>query len=118
MEDPSIWEDQEFAQKLGQEKASLEKIVNTLQRVDSGVSECAEMLELAAEEQDQDLADEVGADLATLEADLAVLEFQRMFSGPMDANNAFIDIQSGSGGTEAQDWANMILRMYLSLIHI
>jgi len=113
MEDPSIWENQEFAQKLGQEKSSLEKIVNTLSRVDNGVNDSSEMLELAAEEQDQDLADEVSADLELLEADLAVLEFQRMFSGQMDANNAFIDIQSGSGGTEAQDWANMILRMYL-----
>lgn len=113
MEDPSIWDDQEFAQKLGQEKSSLEKIVEILTKVTSGVAECSEMLELAAEEQDQEVADEVSLDLDRIEADLAVLEFQRMFSGPMDANNAFIDIQSGSGGTEAQDWANMILRMYL-----
>jgi len=113
MEDPSIWDDQEFAQKLGQEKSSLEKIVEILTKVTSGVAECSEMLELAAEEQDQEVADEVSLDLDRIEADLAVLEFQRMFSGPMDANNAFIDIQSGSGGTEAQDWANMIIRMYL-----
>jgi peptide chain release factor 2 len=113
MEDPAIWEKPEFAQKLGQEKASLEKIVETLSKVTNGVSDCIEMLELAQEEQDQDLVDEVSADLNAIEADLAILEFQRMFSGPMDANNAFIDIQSGSGGTEAQDWANMILRMYL-----
>lgn len=113
MEDPSIWEDPEFAQKLGQEKSALEKIVNTLNVVTNGVSDCVEMLDLAQEEQDQDLVDEVRADLNSIEADLGVLEFQRMFSGPMDANNAFIDIQSGSGGTEAQDWANMILRMYL-----
>jgi len=113
MEDPSIWEDQEFAQKLGQEKSSLEKIVETLSKVTKGVADCMEILELASEEQDQDLADEVSADLAAIDAELAILEFQRMFSGPMDANNAFIDIQSGSGGTEAQDWANMILRMYL-----
>lgn len=113
MEDPSIWDDQEFAQKLGQEKASLEKIVEILSAVKTGVAECSDMLELAAEEQDQEVAEEVSLDLDKIEADLAVLEFQRMFSGPMDANNAFIDIQSGSGGTEAQDWANMILRMYL-----
>ncbi|MFQ3245628.1 MAG: peptide chain release factor 2 [Arenicella sp.] len=113
MENPSIWDDQEFAQKLGQEKSSLEKIVEILTKVTTGVAECSEMLELAAEEQDQEVADEVSLDLDRIEADLAVLEFQRMFSGPMDANNAFIDIQSGSGGTEAQDWANMILRMYL-----
>ena len=113
MEDPSIWEDPEFAQKLGQERASLEKVVGTLSKLETGVADCLEMLELAQEEQDQDLVDEVTADLEALEQDLAVLEFQRMFSGPMDANNAFIDIQSGSGGTEAQDWANMLLRQYL-----
>ena len=113
MEDPSIWQDQKFAQELGQEKASLEKIVSTLSNVKTGVTDCIDMLELAAEEQDQDLVDDVTQDLNRLETELAALEFQRMFSGPMDANNAFIDIQSGSGGTEAQDWANMILRMYL-----
>jgi len=113
MEDPSIWEDPEFAQKLGREKVSLEKIVSTLDAVKNGVSDSAEMLQLAAEEEDQGLVDDVTEDLNKLENQLAVLEFQRMFSGPMDENNAFIDIQSGSGGTEAQDWANMILRMYL-----
>jgi len=113
MEDPSIWQDPDFAQQLGQEKAGLEKIVSTLDNVSNGVVDCIDMLELAAEEQDQELVDEVSQDLAQIESELAALEFQRMFSGSMDANNAFIDIQSGSGGTEAQDWANMILRMYL-----
>ncbi len=113
MEDPSIWEDPDFAQKLGQERASLEKVVTTLTNLKSGVADSMEMLELAQEEQDQDLVDEVSNDLQAFERDLAVLEFQRMFSGPMDSNNAFIDIQSGSGGTEAQDWANMLLRQYL-----
>lgn len=113
MEDPKIWEDPKVAQQLGQEKSLLENIVTTLDKVSNGVAECIEMLELAAEENDQGLVDEVSSDLDTIETKLAALEFQRMFSGPMDANNAFIDIQSGSGGTEAQDWANMILRMYL-----
>ena len=113
MEDPSIWEDPKAAQQLGREKSALEKIVSTLSDLSSSVADCTEMLDLASQENDQDLVDEISKDLNTLEADLAVLEFQRMFSGPMDANNAFIDIQSGSGGTEAQDWANMILRMYL-----
>jgi peptide chain release factor 2 len=71
------------------------------------------MLELALAEEDQSLADEVVKDLDEIETELAKLEFQRMFSGDMDENNAFIDIQAGSGGTEAQDWANMMLRMYL-----
>jgi peptide chain release factor 2 len=113
MEDPKIWDDPKQAQQLGQEKAALDKIVETLENVKNGVVDCSEMLELASEEEDQDLVDSIRADLAAIEVQLAALEFQRMFSGAMDANNAFIDIQSGSGGTEAQDWANMILRMYL-----
>lgn len=113
MEDPKIWDDPKQAQQLGQEKAALEKIVETLENVKNGVVDCSEMLELASEEEDQALVDSISADLAAIEVQLAALEFQRMFSGAMDANNAFIDIQSGSGGTEAQDWANMILRMYL-----
>lgn len=113
MEDPSIWEDPPAAQKLGQEKASLEKVIDTLKDVSSTTDDCAEMLELAALEDDQDLVDSIQSDLNTIEKSVAALEFQRMFSGAMDASNAYIDIQSGSGGTEAQDWANMILRMYL-----
>jgi len=113
MADPSIWDDPKAAQQLGREKSNLEKIVSTLTNLSTGVVEGLEMLELASQENDQELVDEIVKDLDALETDLAVLEFQRMFSGPMDVNNAFIDIQSGSGGTEAQDWANMILRMYL-----
>ena len=77
------------------------------------LGDSTELLELAAEEDDQDTVDEVVSDLDSLESGLAELEFQRMFSGEMDPNNAFLDIQSGSGGTEAQDWANMLLRMFL-----
>jgi len=113
MEDPSIWEDQKAAQQLGQEKVALEKVIETLGGVRARVNDCLEMLDLASEEDDQDLVDSVQTDLESIEQGISALEFQRMFSGQMDANNAFIDIQSGSGGTEAQDWANMILRMYL-----
>ena len=113
MEDPTIWEDQQAAQKLGQEKAALEKTVETLNEAASVTNDSTEMLELAAQEDDQELVDSVKSDLDQIENLIAALEFQRMFSGPMDAANAYIDIQSGSGGTEAQDWANMILRMYL-----
>lgn len=77
------------------------------------LGDSTELLELAAEEDDQNTVDEVVADLDSLESGLAELEFRRMFSGEMDPNNAFLDIQSGSGGTEAQDWANMLLRMFL-----
>lgn len=113
MEDPAIWQNPQEAQKLGQEKSALEKIVGALDTVQKGVADCLEMLELAAEEDDQALLDSIRTDLNRIEEHLSQLEFQRMFSEPMDANNAYIDIQAGSGGTEAQDWASMILRMYL-----
>jgi len=92
---------------------SLERIVTTLSSHSETLSDAKGLLELAVEEQDQDTFDAVQADLAELETALEKLEFQRMFSGKLDGNNAYLDIQSGSGGTEAQDWADMILRMYL-----
>ena len=113
MEDPAIWEDQQAAQKLGQEKVVLERVVETLNDALTTTNDSSEMLELAAQENDQDLVGSIQSDLNRIETSVAALEFQRMFSGKMDSANAYIDIQSGSGGTEAQDWANMILRMYL-----
>jgi peptide chain release factor 2 len=98
---------------LGQERASLERIVETLSGHRNTLEDAKELLEMAVEEQDQDTFDAVTDDLNELEKGLEKLEFQRMFSGKLDANNAYLDIQSGSGGTEAQDWANMVLRMYL-----
>jgi len=91
----------------------LEKIVHIIDELDNGLVDAAELLELAAEEDDEETVDSVTLELDGKEKSLEELEFQRMFSGKMDANNAFLDIQSGSGGTEAQDWAEMILRMYL-----
>ena len=85
--------------------------MKTIEDLDSGVSDSRELLEMAVEEDDADTVSEVEAEIASLEAQLAKLEFRRMFSGEMDANNAYLDIQSGSGGTEAQDWAEMLLRM-------
>jgi len=113
LEVPEVWNDQERAQALGKERASLELVVNTIRSMDSNLGESGDLLEMAAEEDDQETADAVVADLDELEAQLAKLEFRRMFSNEMDPNNAYLDIQSGSGGTEAQDWAEMILRMYL-----
>ncbi len=113
LESPSVWDNPEHAQKLGQERVSLERIVTTLSNHREMLNDAKDLLEMAVEEQDQDTFDAVQADLNELETALAKLEFQRMFSGKMDANNAYLDIQSGSGGTEAQDWANMVLRMYL-----
>ncbi len=113
LESPAVWDDQERAQKLVQERVSLERIVTTLSSHRETLSDAKDLIELAVEEQDQETFDAVQADLTGLEEALEKLEFQRMFSGKLDMNNAYLDIQSGSGGTEAQDWADMILRMYL-----
>ncbi len=113
MEDPDIWNDIELAQKLGQERAQLETITTTIEELETGIGDTLDLLELAKEENDAATIDEIEKDVSVMAKSLEKLEFQRMFSGQMDANNAFIDIQAGSGGTEAQDWANMLLRMYL-----
>ncbi len=113
LESPTVWDDPDRAQKLGQQRASLERIVTTLSNQRETLADAKELLEMAVEEQDQETFDAVTTDLDELEKAVAKLEFQRMFSGKMDENNAYLDIQSGSGGTEAQDWANMVLRMYL-----
>ncbi len=98
---------------MGRERSSLELVVKTIEDLDSGVADARELLTMAVEEEDEDTVAEVEIDMAALEAQLAKLEFRRMFSGAMDQNSAFLEIQSGSGGTEAQDWAEMLLRMYL-----
>jgi peptide chain release factor 2 len=98
---------------LGKERASLELVVKTIDDMDSGLSDTNEMLLMAQEEADEEVLESIIQDIEGFETRLAELEFRRMFSGEMDANNTFLDIQSGSGGTEAQDWAEMLLRMYL-----
>ena len=111
--EPSVWEDPDRAQALGRERASLESIVHTIENLTSGAADAADLLEMAAAEDDEDAAEEIREEIDGLIGILEKLEFRRMFSGEMDANNAFLDIQAGSGGTEAQDWAEMMLRMYL-----
>ena len=113
LEQPNVWNDQERAQKLGQERARLEAIVLTMENLAVGLTDAKELLDMAVEENDEDSINSVVSDLDTLEQQVEELEFRRMFSGEMDSNNAFLDIQAGSGGTEAQDWAEMLLRMYL-----
>jgi len=98
---------------LGRERSALELVVKTIEDLDSGVADARELLGMAVEEDDEDTVSDVETEMADLETQLAKLEFRRMFSGDMDQNNAFLEIQSGSGGTEAQDWAEMLLRMYL-----
>ncbi len=113
LEAPDIWNNPERAQELGRERARLEEVVHTLTRMFQSLRDTDELLDVAVEEDDGEMFEAIAADVGRLEADIARLEFQRMFSGDMDAENAFLDIQSGSGGTEAQDWAEMLLRMYL-----
>ncbi len=108
-----MWNEPERAQALGKERSSLEAVVETIDLLDQGVEDVDGLLELAVEEEDQETFDEIEPELAELEAKLAKLEFRRMFSGDHDASDCYIDLQSGSGGTEAQDWTSMLLRMYL-----
>ena len=113
LEDPNVWNEPERAQNLGRERAALAEIVGTLDDMNSGLADAADLLEMAVEEDDEGAVADVVSELEGLQARLEALEFRRMFSGEMDENNAYLDIQAGSGGTEAQDWANMLLRMYL-----
>jgi peptide chain release factor 2 len=111
--EPSVWDRPERAQALGRERSSLEMVVKTIDDLDNGVRDSRELLDMAVEEDDESMVADVQAELDRLDKQLGVLEFRRMFSGETDANNAYLDIQSGSGGTEAQDWAEIVLRMYL-----
>jgi peptide chain release factor 2 len=109
----SVWDVPERAQALGRERADLARVVHTILALESQFTEIAEIIELAAADNDSSLFEEAKTELEKAEQTLDELEFLRMFSGEMDARNAYVDIQSGSGGTEAQDWAEMLLRMYL-----
>ncbi|AEM51204.1 MULTISPECIES: peptide chain release factor 2 [Stenotrophomonas] len=113
LESPDVWNNAEYAQNLGRERSSLEKTVGGIASVLDGLNDATELLELAESEQDEDTALAVVADLDKHQAHVEKLEFQRMFSGEMDNAAAFVDIQAGAGGTEAQDWAEILLRMYL-----
>ncbi|HSN70941.1 MAG TPA: peptide chain release factor 2 [Steroidobacteraceae bacterium] len=113
LEEPGVWNDAQRAQALGRERAQLEQTVQTLDEVRRGLDDAEELLTLAADEGDEATAGDVEKDLARLERRVESLEFRRMFPGEMDSHSAFLDIQSGAGGTEAQDWAQMLMRMYL-----
>ena len=113
MESPAIWDNPEQAQALGRERAELEAVVHQLQKLGQSIADLAELFDMARMEDDASTMHDVAIEVATIERHVDTLEFRRMFSGKMDNANAFLDIQSGSGGTEAQDWAEMLLRMYL-----
>jgi peptide chain release factor 2 len=113
LEDPKIWDTPDKAQELGRERAKLEAIVSTLDKIRNALRDASELLSMAVEEDDESTALGVERDLASVDRDVKQLEFQRMFPGKMDSHGAYLDIQAGAGGTEAQDWAMMLMRMYL-----
>lgn len=113
LQDPNIWNHPEKAQQLGKERAQLQQIVDTFQQLAKGLNDINDLYELALTENAHDLLATLPQELQSLEARLEQLEFRRMFPRELDKNSVYLEIQSGSGGTEAQDWAEMLLRMYL-----
>lgn len=113
LENPELWNDPERATKISKEKSQLDNVIGVITALDDKLEDAKAMIDLAVEADDATLLVDVQAELDEAEAKVADLEFKRMFSGEMDGNNCYVDIQSGSGGTEAQDWAEMLLRMYL-----
>jgi peptide chain release factor 2 len=113
LENPDIWNDPKRAQELGKEKKSLEEVVETIDHLTSNLSDNSELFEMSREEGDEAGMVAIEAETASLGEIVEKLEFRRMFSNPADPNNCFIDIQAGAGGTEACDWAGMLLRQYL-----
>ena len=113
LEDPKVWEEPKRAQELGKEKKSLEAIVHTLTKIDTDLKDANDLFAMAREEADEETLEAIEIDAQTLKELVEGMEFRRMFNNPMDPNNCFIDIQAGAGGTEAQDWASMLLRQYL-----
>ncbi|MGA1562656.1 MAG: peptide chain release factor 2 [Gammaproteobacteria bacterium] len=113
LEDPNVWNNPERAQELGRERSRLEDVVLVLDQLGAILGDAGELAEMAAEEGDEATVQSIEGDVSQAEQQIENLEFRRMFSGEMDAANAYLDIQAGSGGTEAQDWAEMLLRMYL-----
>jgi peptide chain release factor 2 len=112
-EDPDIWNDPKRAQELGKERKALEDIVLVIDQISQQLADAAELFEMARAEDDDATLEAVAADIAVTQAEIEKLEFRRMFNQPMDHTNCFVDIQAGAGGTEAQDWASMLLRMYV-----
>ncbi len=113
LEEPAVWSKPERAQELGRERARLSTDVSELERTTKGIVDAGELLELAESEGEESAVRDIEQDAARLESEVRRLELKRMFRGEMDSHSAFLDIQAGAGGTEAQDWAQMLLRMYL-----
>jgi len=113
LEDPSVWNEPKKAQDLSREKKSLEDVVNTLTRLEQEIGDNLELFEMVKAESDESGLLSIEAETQELTKTIEGLEFRRMFNNPADPSNAFLDIQAGAGGTEACDWASMLLRQYL-----
>ncbi|HLX25029.1 MAG TPA: peptide chain release factor 2 [Usitatibacter sp.] len=113
LEDPKIWDDAKRAQDLGRERRTLESTVDTVEKIESGLKDSGELFALARGEGDDETLESVATDVQGVAKLVEDLEFRRMFDDPMDPNNCFVDLNAGQGGTEAQDWVSMLLRMYL-----
>lgn len=113
LEDPAVWNQPEKAQALGKERVALDTVVSTLRNLEQGLEDSETFVAMAEEAQDADTLSDAEQELENWQTELEKLEFQRMFSGPNDSSDCYIDLQAGSGGTEAQDWCSMLLRMYL-----
>lgn len=113
IEDPNLWNDPKHAQEVSKEKKLLDDIVGSFNRLSTGVNDAADLFELSMAEEDFDTVEAVGQDVDNIEKEVAGLEFKRMFNQPMDSANCYLEIQAGAGGTEAQDWASMLERMYM-----
>ena len=113
LEDPQVWNDPKRAQELGRERKSLETVVLGLESLTTALADHSELFEMSREEGDDATCEAIEADVEKSAAEVEALEFRRMFSNPLDPSNCFIDIQAGAGGTEACDWASMLLRQYL-----
>ncbi|HKU46446.1 MAG TPA: PCRF domain-containing protein, partial [Burkholderiales bacterium] len=110
---PDVWSDQKRAQELGREKKALDSTVSALVGIASELEDARELFDMARPQNDDAILTALVSDVAQYEKNIAAMEFRRMFSNPLDPNNCFMDIQAGAGGTEAQDWASMLERMYL-----
>ena len=113
LEDPKVWDNAKYAQELGRERRTLEAIVLTLQSVKQRLTDANELFAIAREENDDDTALGVASDMDEVQKEIEQLEFRRMFNNPQDPSPCFLEINAGAGGTEAQDWASMLLRMYV-----
>lgn len=113
IENPDLWNDPKHAQEVSKEKKMLDDIVGSFNRLTQGIADAGELFELSLAEEDFDSLEVIGENVDRIEHEVAQLEFKRMFNQPMDSANCYLEIQSGAGGTEAQDWASMLERMYM-----